>query len=54
MPEFIETALGVNKNDPPSFDVFLRQISNCTNLQDAYKIRDNIISETNRKSNSIG
>jgi sorting nexin-25 len=44
----------LSKGDLPSFDVYLRQMGTCTNLPDAYKIRDNIIKEIDVKGVSIG
>ncbi|KAJ3304508.1 Intermediate filament protein [Kappamyces sp. JEL0829] len=53
LPDLLDSALGATKNDPPSFDTFLRQIGSCSNLPDAIKIRDNILAEIERKSTSI-
>lgn len=53
IPDLLDQG-GSSKGDLPSFDVYLRQIGTCTNLPDAYRIRDNIIKEIDAKGVSIG
>jgi hypothetical protein len=53
IPDLVDHS-GSGKGDLPSFDVYLRQIGTCTNLPDAYRIRDNIILETESKGSAIG
>lgn len=54
IPDILDSSLSPSKNNPPSFDVYLRQISSCSSIAEAYRIRDSILAEIEKKGLSIG
>jgi sorting nexin-25 len=51
--EYIPDSLDYSKDEPPTFDRFLKQISTCETLEEAYRIRGTILEEIQRKISLI-